>query len=424
MRILLSVGLALMTIGNSPAYALTMEEAVHDALQLNPRIIRAIALADAAESRANKAQAPFWPSLDINYSYWQADRNPNFTGSDLSTTTASASYSLFNGGSDWFHLDAAKHRMEAAKWQRLSVVADAVLAVQRAYIEVLRAEQNLATSQQSLELLRKQYHESELRLELGLIARNDLLRVSVELSTSQQGLVVAESGLAVARQALANALGRQLGEDETLTIVNLSNSRPQAFDILQQQMLDSRSELRYLHSQLAAQTSDRKAIRGDMLPDLDLIHSYDRFGNNSFPNSNDADYDSDSTTMLQASWTLFSGFETRYELAGRKHELLALEEEIRSTEDQLALQLKTALEAYRVSRTNLKTAQASVLQAEENYRVSENRYKAQVATTVDLLDAEEFLTRARNEKVKAKYDLYLSAVAIERVLERGPALSK
>jgi outer membrane protein TolC len=126
--------------------------------------------------------------------------------------------------------------------------------------------------------------------------------------------------------------------------------------------------------------------------------------------------------MVQASWTLFSGFDTRYELVGRKHEIRARQEEVKSTQDRLTLQLQTALEAFRVSERNLATAETAAVQAEENYRVNETRYRSNVATTVDLLDAQEFLTRARNERVKAKYDLYLSAVVIERVLERGPTL--
>ena len=36
--------------------------------------------------------------------------------------------------------------------------------------------------------------------------------------------------------------------------------------------------------------------------------------------------------------------------------------------------------------------------------------------------AREFLTRARNEQVKARYDLYLAAAALERILERGSAV--
>ena len=187
-------------------------------------------------------------------------------------------------------------------------------------------------------------------------------------------------------------------------------------------MFVNRSELKFLNSLLAAELAGRKAVRGDLLPDVDLVLSYDRFGNNALPETSDTDYDSESRAMVQASWTLFSGFDTRYELIGRGHEIRARQKEIKATEDRLTLQLQTALEAFRVSEENLSTATTAVIQAEENYRVNENRYQANVATTVDLLDAQEFLTRARNEKVKAQYDLHLSAAAIERVLERGPTL--
>jgi outer membrane protein TolC len=147
--------------------------------------------------------------------------------------------------------------------------------------------------------------------------------------------------------------------------------------------------------------------------------SYERFGNNSFPETSDTDYDSDSRAMIEASWTLFSGFDTRYELASRKHEIDAKRREIKATEDLLTLQLQTALEELRVARGNLETARTAQAQAEENFRVNENRYKARVATTVDLLDAQEFLTRARNEQIKALYDLHLAAAVLDRVLERN-----
>jgi outer membrane protein TolC len=395
-----------------------MAEAVDQTLKHNPAISRSLALAKAAEARSDKTQSPFWPSLEAHYSYWHADRDPDLDSRGLSSVNITTSYNLFNGGSDWFRLDAAEHRRTAARWQYRSVTADTVLEVRQAYIEVLRANQNLSTAQKSLELLQRQYHDAELRLEQGLIARNDLLRIAVEKASAQQSLVSAESDLVVARQNLSRVIGTPMDNDEKLTEADLLGETPKGREEMQQTMLTSRSELKYLQSLLAAKASDRKAVRGDLLPEIELSHSYERFGNKGFPDSGDADYDSGSTTMLQASWTIFSGFDTRYELAERKHELLALKEEVRATEDLLILQLAEALEAHRVALTNLETARTSVTQAEENYRVNENRYKAQVATTVDLLDAQEFLTRTRNEEVKAQYDLYTAEAVIDRVLER------
>lgn len=422
MRVLLILWLALLTLSHNPAHALTISEAVNDALQYNPRIHQFLELENAAGARADQARAPFWPRIDARYSYWRGDRDPDLDSRKLSQAETSAGYNLFNGGSDWFRLHEAKHRASAANYQRRSIIADIVLETKQAYIEVLRAKRTVDTEKTSVELLEQQLHDTQLRLDQGLLARNDLLRVKVELATARQTLSVAAGRHEISRQALGLALGRPIGKEEKFADLSLEPTPPGAEQELHQEMFVNRSELKFLNSLLAAELAGRKAVRGDLLPDVDLVLSYDRFGNNALPETSDTDYDSESRAMVQASWTLFSGFDTRYELIGRGHEIRARQKEIKATENRLTLQLQTALEAFRVSEENLSTATTAVIQAEENYRVNENRYQANVATTVDLLDAQEFLTRARNEKVKAQYDLHLSAAAIERVLERGPTL--
>jgi len=422
MRVLLILWLALLTLINNPAQALTIGEAVNDALQYNPRVHQFLELEDAAGARADQARSPFWPRVEANYTYWRGDRDPDLDSRKLSRAETSAGYNLFNGGSDWFRLHEANYRASAANYQRRSIVADIVLETKQAYIEVLRTKRTVETEKASVELLEQQLHDTQLRLDQGLVARNDLLRVKVELATARQILSIAKGRHEISRQALTLALGRPVRKQEQIADLSLEPAPPGSMEELHREMFVNRSELKFLNSLLAAEMAGRKAVRGDLLPDVDLVLSYDRFGNNSLPETSDTDYDSESRAMVQASWTLFSGFDTRYELVGRRHEIRARQKEIKATEDRLTLQLQTALEAFRVSEENLSTAETAAIQAEENYRINENRYQANVATTVDMLDAQEFLTRARNERVKAQYDLHLSAAAIERVLERGPTL--
>ena len=420
MRILLIIGLALLSLSPNSAPALTIEEAVNDALKFNPQIQQFFELENAAVSRSDQAEAPFWPQIDANYSYWKGDRDPSLESQELSLAETSASYNLFNGGSDWFSLQEAKHLASAANYKYQSIVADVILEVKEAYIGVLRTERTVETERKSVELLEEQRNETQLRLDQGLLARNDLLRVDVEMATAQQILEVAKGRFEIARKRLARALGRPLDEKESFSDLKLEPVEPESEEVLSHEMFTRRSELKFLYSLLDAQNAGKKAVRGDFLPEVDLVLSYNRFGNHGLPQTSDTDYDSESKAILQASWTLFSGFDTRHELVGREHEIRARQKEVKATEDQLTLQLQTALEGFRVSERNLATAETAELQAEENYRVNDNRYRANIATTVDLLDAQEFLTRARNERVKALYDLHLSAVVIERVLERGP----
>ena len=422
MRILLIIWLALMTLSPNPASALTIDQAVNDALKYNPQIQQFFELENAAASRSDQAEAPFWPQIDANYSYWRGDRDPSLDSQELSLAETSASYNLFNGGSDWFSLQEAKHLASAANYKYQSIVADVILEVKEAYIGVLRTERTVDTESKSVELLEKQRNETQLRLDQGLLARNDLLRVDVEMATAQQILEIAKGRFEIARKTLARTLGRPLDGKEVLSDLTVVPVDPKPEEELSKEMFARRSELKFLYSLLDAQKAGKKAVRGDLLPEVDLVLSYERFGDHGIPQTSDTDYDSESKAILQASWTLFSGFDTRYELVGREHEIRARQKELKATEDELTLQLQTALEVFRVSKRNLTTAETAELQAEENYRVNDNRYKANIATTVDLLDAQEFLTRARNERVKALYTLHLSVVAIERILERGPTL--
>jgi outer membrane protein TolC len=424
MRILLTLWLALLTLNPSSASALTIDQAVNDALKHNPQIQQFFELENAAVSRSDAAEAPFWPQIDANYSYWRGDRDPNLESQSLSLAETSASYNLFNGGSDWFSLQEAKHLASAANYKYQSIVADVILEVKEAYIGVLRSKRTVETESKSVELLEKQRNETQLRLDQGLLARNDLLRVDVEMATAQQTLEIAKGRFEIARKNLARTLGRPLDKKEVLSDLTVMPVDPKPEAELSKEMFARRSELKFLYSLLDAQKAGKEAVRGDLLPEVDLVLSYERFGNHGLPQPGDTDYDSESKAILQASWTLFSGFDTRHELIGREHEIRARQKEVKATEDELTLQLQTALEVFRVSKRNLTTAETAELQAEENYRVNENRYKVNIATTVDLLDAQEFLTRARNERVIALYTLHLSVVAIERILERGPTLPK
>jgi outer membrane protein len=397
--------------------ALNIDQAIRTALQHNPQLTSSTLLEGAAKADRAATRAPFWPTVELGYSYWRSDRDPNLDTSELSTATATARFNLFNGGSDRFRYAAAVANEEGATWQRRAVAADTVLQTRRSYIGALRAERNLESAEETLKLLQRQLRDTRLRLEQGLLARNDLLRVAVEAASAEQVVVSARGAVSVSRQALELAMGQTLDEGTPLEEIAAVRTRAVSYDELLPWMLEARSELHALNSRLAAQKAERKAVRGDLLPDVDLVLSYERFGNEALPEADDIDYDSDSRTLLQASWPIFSGFSTHYELAGRRQRILALQEDIRAVQDALSLQLRNALEDYKVAAANLETAARAVEQAEENYRVEESRYRAQVATTVDLLDAAQFLTRARNEAIKARYDLYQAEAVIDRVVE-------
>lgn len=407
----------------TPAAALNLEQTLQAALDNHQRIVQFRANVERSQANVTTARSAFLPSIDLGYSYINQDQDPYQLGSEASALSLSGSLNLFNGLADYHSYQAAKHRSTGADYQLQGVLADVALAAKRAYIEVLRAVRSVATENEGVELLQRQQRDAELRFKHGVIARNELLRVEVELSGARQDLLRAEGDYRTARRRLERVTGLLLPQEEKLE----ENSDPRlvAFDlektdVYQREMLEKRSELNFLREFVAAARQEKSARQGNYLPDLDLVVAHEEYGDSMSPNGRDDSYDNDSKLLLNARWNLFDGFADSSSVAAADAIVRATTAELRDTEADLLLQLEIALNEARVAAGQLEEAQIGVTQAEENYRVTDNRYQQQQATTVDLLDARFLLTRSRNRQVNARYDYYLTSAALERILERAP----
>jgi outer membrane protein TolC len=88
----------------------------------------------------------------------------------------------------------------------------------------------------------------------------------------------------------------------------------------------------------------------------------------------------------------------------------------RALEDSINLELKTALLDLETSEKNIPTTRKAVEQGEENLRVSEERYKAQVTTITEVLDAQTRLSQARVNYFRAFYEHNLAKARLLRAI--------
>lgn len=401
--------------------ALTMEEAVSLALEHHPKVLDFRQRTEAQERRVDSGKAPFWPEIEATYSYQRRENVFSFFQTqDSSTFIAEARYNLFRGFSDRNTLGAARSTLAASRFEQKAAEADVVLSARQAYIELLRAGKNLETAKESVTLLERQRHDAEAFYQAGITAKNEFLKVEVELASARQELLRAESAVTIARRSLERAIGVPLPGDAVPLEVDAGGPLSLDEEALSKRMTANRSEIRFLESQRKAREFTRKSIRGGYLPSLDLSVSHSRFGETfAFEGLPEPLFSSDTVGKVEATWSLFDGFRKHNDILAEEAEIRALSERLRDTRESLSLQLSTAVEEYRVAAGKITLADKAVEQAEENYRITENQFRERVATTTDLLDARVFLTRARNDRNNARYDLALAAAVLERVVE-GP----
>jgi outer membrane protein TolC len=107
---------------------------------------------------------------------------------------------------------------------------------------------------------------------------------------------------------------------------------------------------------------------------------------------------------------------TRYSTRERESLKKELLETRRSLEEAIALEIQDALLALDEAEKNIPTTKKAMEQAEENLRVNQERYKAQVTTITEVLDAQFLLTRARVNYFTALYGHNLSRARLDRAL--------
>ena len=85
-------------------------------------------------------------------------------------------------------------------------------------------------------------------------------------------------------------------------------------------------------------------------------------------------------------------------------------------EDSISFEVKDAIVRLQNAEENIPTTKKGVESGEENLRVNEERYKAQVTTITDVLDAQSLLTRARVNYYSALYNHNLAKARLMRAV--------
>ena len=154
-----------------------------------------------------------------------------------------------------------------------------------------------------------------------------------------------------------------------------------------------------------------------MLPNVDIIGDYTYYGEDYKLSKRANSYSDETTLTLQVNLNLFNGFSDKYTLESTKVNKLSFESQRIDLIEELDLQLFEALETYNLSLNAYKVALTALDQAEENYRISQNRYKERIQSTSDFLDAEYLLTQARSNVVLNRYAILQALAEIERITQ-------
>jgi len=409
------------TATSASAARLTLEQAVNLALRQNTTAQTAILTAAQAEQDKRIALSQLLPqaSLDLQEQWQRVNLQAQFggnpgrvfplpPGSTTSFPRAVGPFSIFSTGVGFsgplfdltlYHRYVASRATESAsKADSLSTREQVILLVVSQYIGTLRAVADVEASQSRVELAQALYNQAADLQKEGVGTGIDTLRANVELQNEKQRLIEA----AADRERSLYALSRLLNLDPKLQI-ELADSlsffdRPQPeVDSSIDEALTTRQEWKSLESQIKAAGLDKKASWEERLPSVHYSGNWTELGTT--PSLIVPTYNYAGTVTVP----LFTGGRIRAETARADLQIQKLRQQQADLRNSIALDVKTALINMNSARNEVQVANLGVQLAKEEVDQARDRFKAGVANNIEVIQAQDSLSRANDNQILALY---------------------
>jgi outer membrane protein len=405
---------------------LTLEESIKIVLDRSLIIHSAVEGVTGSDFRRKAALTDFFPKWKGAYSYSRVSPASKLTGTAGGIVSISAinNYNfntsveqpLFHGGSILANYRLEKMGVDLSKSDLETVKRDIVLQVREEYYNILRAEKFLDVAKQAVKNFEAQLEVSKAFFDVGLIPKNDLLQSEVRLANGRQALVRVESDLALAKASFNILLRRDVNTPFQIVDILEFKPSPYRFEESLDEALKQRPEIKAANIQVNQAKEAVKIARSGFFPTIDFSANYNRLSDEIFLNGGLTSERRAATGL--ATMTFWEWGRTAYNVGESKVRVNQAEDAKDQLVEVIILEVKQNYINVLQSEKNVGVAEKSIEQAEENLRLNEERYKYQVATATDVLDAVTLLAQARVNYYGALSEFNIAKARLERSMGR------
>jgi outer membrane protein len=284
---------------------------------------------------------------------------------------------------------------------------------------VLRSEKLNTIAEQEVFQLRDHLKIAKDLHEFGVVTYNDVLQAEVALADAQQRLISVKNAIINTQGSLNKLLGLPIQNLNKLKDENITPVPGLNLEDATQTALDTRSDLK---------AADGRMKQGEKSITEARAGHFPRFyaaGGQYYQQNRYALHDTQWFAILGLNWKIFSGFDTKAQVTQARERLDQLAIQKKDLGEQIKLEVQNAYLGLKETADRIAVTKGAVQQGEENLRLNEERYKEQVGTATDVIDAQTLLTRVRVNYNNAVYDHQVQKAqmlrAIGRINDLAPA---
>jgi outer membrane protein len=411
---------------------MSLNDAVRLALDKNKSIEASNAAKKGADTRISEARSGFLPKVNYSESWTRSD-NPVFVFSSLLTqnqfgaqnfqigplnnpdflnnvqSQLTADQVLYDAGQTKHAVRSAQLTKDITSEEGRRTQMEVIAGVVRAYYDSLLSADQLNAASQAVHSAEADLQRAQTIRSAGMSTDVDTLSIRVHLAGVREQQIQREADVDVARAALNDAIGLSLDTPHTLTSPLIPLNSPGG-SLADQETSAAAQRPEARQAKLATSLADTQAAsaRGSLLPQVTLHGAFEADRQRFVTTGGD-----NWLVSIGLRWNLFNGFSDKARIEESKFAQQRSSAEEARTDSAIRLQVHRAYADLRAATQRIEVAQASVAEAEESLRITQNRYEAGVSNVTDLLRTETTVLDAQTRHLAAIRDQRIAATMLE-----------
>ena len=317
---------------------------------------------------------------------------------------ASVQQLVYGGGKLKYAKESSKLLSDVAKLDADKVKEEAVFATIDTYYSLYKLSQSHKVVDQNLASIASQLKQAERFFEQGIVTKNDVLRFQLQQSNVTLTKLEIEGNQKIVNYNLDILLG--LPEDTQIEITDPAGDAQAVSPLMNylDEGMNTRQELKQLDLRNKVADLDVKTVKANTLPTFTLgadVYYINPSGN--FIPSNHQ-FIVPMTVGATLSWNIGNLWTNKNKVSNARiqQQEVSIQKTIQS--DQVKTEINRNYQNYQVARNKINVLETSIAQATENDRLFASRYKNNVASVIDRIDAETLLYQAKINLEIAKAD--------------------
>jgi outer membrane protein len=396
---------------NAFADTLSLKDFIRIACRQNPQ--QKIAASAVASKRASveSSRSSLLPQVNGNAGI-SSSESPRQTlqggGSDILNSTSigiRADALLFDFGASPIRYKASGKALEAAKFDSLSSMASLILNAKTAYFNYLLSQKLLIVNEDAMKQANLHFDQATILFKVGKTAQIEVTKARVDVANAQVNIIHAKNTVDLAKVQMEVVVGAPLIDPLVLTDTLGALEDSLALDEALKTATQKRPEINSLRIDVESAKLLLQAARAAYLPSLSA-NGAAGYSSGDYGTIHGPDFSN------TPNWSVGVGLSVPIYKGGALHASVQ-QADATLQQAQAQLEVKQLAVSQEVKQYFLKEKEALqrigatktlIEQAQESLKLSQERFRAGVAFSIEIIDAEVTLANARASNVQALFD--------------------